>query len=160
MNTHRLFLTITSLIALGLLGCAAERSIESGESPSPMIRHEERTTAISTRLARVEDILAHGEELGLDAAQREEIEAHVRHTAPVIETAADVVRTRTDALSAMLDAPEVDLPRMIDAGRALANAEAALKTRHIELLLQIHALLTHEQRERLRHQLRSSGGAD
>ncbi len=68
----------------------------------------------------------------------------------VIFAASMIVETRTAELAAMLDAPEPDVAQMMTTGRMLAEAEAELKVRHLELLLRVHACLTPGQRELLR----------
>ncbi|MGH0028447.1 MAG: Spy/CpxP family protein refolding chaperone [Myxococcota bacterium] len=91
----------------------------------------------------------HAEQLGLDEATREQIEAIAAEARPESEALRETLRERHDELRRLLseDAPDEDAV-MAQAER-IGAAEVALQKSRLRTMLRIRALLTPEQRAEL-----------
>ncbi len=101
--------------------------------------------------APIQDAVAHhAQTLGIDRPTLDEIWGIANGARVELDAHRAVVREHKDELGKILDATEVDRKRMAAAVEKVSAAESKLRTRELEVMLEIRALLSPEQIETLK----------
>lgn len=102
-------------------------------------------------------VMHHADEIGIDANTQARIKDTMKAARSTIRSLHDDVRAAHDALRTALEAEVVDEGAVFDASAALADADLALRNRHLEVDLAVLAELTPTQRRVLKEQRPAPG---
>lgn len=99
----------------------------------------------------IQDVLDHqAEALGLDQATLDEVWALANGAREELDGYRAAIRADKEELMHIVDAHQVDRMRMAATVSRISERESQLRTRELEVMLEIRALLTREQIEALK----------